>query len=316
MAGQEGENNPSEWVTVQRRKPAATAELVIKPNPEKGGVAYADVLKQMKSNINTSAIGVRIQKIEKTKKGYMKIRLKGGTEEACAAFSTGVKMETAAVASTEDRGSTCTVLIKNIGAFTSAEEISESLKTEYKIMNSQITLKEDQAKKGQTAFVNVQRNKARELLEAGKINIGWLTCRTEEIIKPRKCYKCQRFGHNQRECKEPEEAQLCHRCGSKSHMVKECGKENVPHCYVCGRNGHRSDSMKCPAYRKAVMEEKENRGRKGSRKASIHSNAKSGQGKLEKQEEKEKENKAENAKDGETGKTKTKQSDDNKNSTN
>ena len=60
--------------------------------------------------------------------------------------------------------------------------------------------------------------------------------------RPRRCFKCQRFGHTKTRCSGNV---CCARCG-KAHDEKDC--HDSPHCVNCGGN-HGAFSRDCPVFK-------------------------------------------------------------------
>ncbi|KAI5742222.1 hypothetical protein M8J77_004719 [Diaphorina citri] len=64
------------------------------------------------------------------------------------------------------------------------------------------------------------------------------------------CYRCQQYGHGQRNCNE---APKCLKCG-KDHETKTCSKPKAPTCALCSGPladslwPHLANSKKCPRY--------------------------------------------------------------------
>jgi len=49
-----------------------------------------------------------------------------------------------------------------------------------------------------------------------KVRLGWL-CKIEDYLVANRCFKCSRFNHRFRECRE----ETCHLCAG-SHKLKKC----------------------------------------------------------------------------------------------
>ncbi|XP_064488393.1 uncharacterized protein LOC135400491 [Ornithodoros turicata] len=80
------------------------------------------------------------------------------------------------------------------------------------------------------------------------IKAGYVNCHVRSFIpNPRRCFKCQRFGHSSQVCR----GQLvCPRCAGKEHTPESCTKDF--HCANC-EGGHPVYSRSCPRWK----EEKE-----------------------------------------------------------
>ena len=74
------------------------------------------------------------------------------------------------------------------------------------------------------------------------INVGYLRVKVDRYIpNPLRCFKCQKFGHNSRLCRN--EA-VCHRCGEK-HAEENCN--NATKCINCS-GPHGASSRECPVW--------------------------------------------------------------------
>jgi len=74
------------------------------------------------------------------------------------------------------------------------------------------------------------------------INVRYLRVKVERYIpNPLRCFKCQKFGHSTRLCKN--EA-VCHRCGGK-HSEESCN--NAAKCTNCS-GPHSASSKECPVW--------------------------------------------------------------------
>ena len=96
----------------------------------------------------------------------------------------------------------------------------------------------------------------RELIRKGgdKLLIGLYSCRIYDQVSPKRCNKCQHFGHWVKECKENP---ACAICGSSGHETDNCSHKDETSfsvtCVNCTRsnkpgNGHRADSSYCPCF--------------------------------------------------------------------
>ncbi|XP_061170361.1 uncharacterized protein LOC133179681 [Saccostrea echinata] len=64
------------------------------------------------------------------------------------------------------------------------------------------------------------------------------------VPNPLRCFKCQRFGHGQSNCKASE---ACFKCGEEEHDGKSCQKD--PKSRNC-KGGHMASSKHCPIWKK------------------------------------------------------------------
>ena len=78
-----------------------------------------------------------------------------------------------------------------------------------------------------------------------RINIGWTSCPVRIYIpRPRRCFKCQRFGHGANTCRSV--INICGKCGKTAHDG-DC--VSGAFCINCG-GPHPSFIRACPSYKK------------------------------------------------------------------
>ena len=82
-----------------------------------------------------------------------------------------------------------------------------------------------------------------------QVSIGWVYYDVREYIpNPRRCFKCQRYGHGTKVCRSQDDR--CANCGEFGHMDRGCS--NPTNCCNC-EEPHPSYSKKCQTY----LQEKE-----------------------------------------------------------
>ena len=84
----------------------------------------------------------------------------------------------------------------------------------------------------------------KEILELGRLKIGYMSFKVEKFIKPpTQCYKCNKFGHLSKNCPN---AMSCSKCAG-DHSHENCvGQE--PKCINCGE-AHSAFDRACRVYR-------------------------------------------------------------------
>ena len=65
------------------------------------------------------------------------------------------------------------------------------------------------------------------------------------IPLPRRCFKCQRFGHGARTCRATED--VCPLCSGTGHKQEACPNKESPTCANC-KGTHSAASKECPAF--------------------------------------------------------------------
>lgn len=209
------------------------------------GKTYSDMLKKLKTEVNTDNIGIEIQHVRKTQKGDLLITVKRDTKKIEA-----LKREIDAKAPE----ATTTILtrktvihVKDLDEVTTESDIGDA------IMKVLPLKKEDFEVRAlrptnmgrQNATIILTEPDARQLLSIGKLKIGWINCRLLERKKERRCPRCWKTGHTKVECKGPDRQDLCMKCSKKGHRSADC--RNKPFCLHCNKEGHQTGSNKCPA---------------------------------------------------------------------
>ena len=85
------------------------------------------------------------------------------------------------------------------------------------------------------------------------IKVGWTRCSTKQYIpRPRRCFKCQEFGHSIKTCRN---GRICMQC---SHNISEEDNSHpnpcnlTPKCPNCSE-AHPASSRECPRYEKEQL---------------------------------------------------------------
>lgn len=66
------------------------------------------------------------------------------------------------------------------------------------------------------------------------------------------CYRCYKYDHLVKDCKEDDTYKACSESASKDHTYKDC-RENAKKCLNCNGN-HRTLAAKCPTRKKIIKE--------------------------------------------------------------
>lgn len=234
----------------QDRKTRRQREDTIIVTP-KEGVSYADLLKSMKKGCEPQKLGIQIRSVRTTDTGSIRICTSGGDRRKLEEFQKEISEKVGNSSTAEILIKEQTIIIRDLDDSIDEEDVTKAIKKEVgDDAKFKVVIAETKNKAGyKYAFVNIPCNLAPKVLCNRRINVGWSRCRIEQQVKPPRCFKCQGFGHLAYKCdKTP--VKLCLRCGSNGHVVATC--KEPPCCLECNEQGHRSDSMKCPKYRKLV----------------------------------------------------------------
>lgn len=261
---EEGVDNKSEWQKVgprrrkrRRRRPPRPDALLIK---KKGEGSYADLLRKVKMDAGLTNLGDKVTHIRQTAKGDLLLELDStGDQNRTVDFQAQLVKSIGEEAEVKTLIQGTLVEIKDIDEVTSSNDILTALETllvEAKDVSTVKSLKPSY-RGTQRAVVSLPSKIAEELVEKGKIRIGWVICRVRELIEPVKCFKCLGYGHQAHKCNgRDDRSKLCRKCGQEGHIAKDC--KNNPRCLLCneevgGGNKHATGSSKCPAYQKALQ---------------------------------------------------------------
>ena len=125
----------------------------------------------------------------------------------------------------------------------SIEEIKSELKTQGVIDAQRITIK----KEGRTIETNTYILTFNSPTIPKELKIGYNISKVELFIpNPLRCYKCQKFGHHEDQCRN---LSVCGRCGEKNpnHNINTC--EKTHHCANCG-DEHPAYAKICKEYQR------------------------------------------------------------------
>lgn len=113
----------------------------------------------------------------------------------------------------------------------------------------------------QTAMVTAGIGITDPLVRQGYLQLGWTRSRDRLKVDPPRCFRCLGFGHSASACQGTDRRDCCMKCTKEGHRAKDC--QGQPYCFECDIEGHRSDQMRCPSFRKLVDSEVKKRECKG-----------------------------------------------------
>ena len=93
--------------------------------------------------------------------------------------------------------------------------------------------------------------------KAGRIYLGWTSCRVADYFDAVRCFRCQRYGHVAKHCTHMQDT--CGHCGDAGHRFPSCMKrKDPPVCTTCKIRGaesnHNVNDRRCPTRQKALRE--------------------------------------------------------------
>ena len=226
--------------------------ILIKPL---AGTSYADIIKNMKNEVDTQ--GILIDRINRTSNGNVQLRIKGKETKNRQIFKQLLSAKLEKIAKVDIRTRKQTVMIMDIDETKQADDVLEVLRRELNTTNEELQIKmaEKANKNGlKYAFVTINTEAAKQLIMKKRIGEGWDRWRIRETHIIPRCYNCHKVGHIAKDCKSKQEEETCHKCSKPGHKIKEC--QDNPWCYLCKIDGHKTETMRCPEYRKLVQTQK------------------------------------------------------------
>nr|CAI5852386.1 unnamed protein product [Callosobruchus analis] len=148
--------------------------------------------------------------------------------------------------------------IMGADAVTTLEDVADAIKGSMKVGHEAFVVRSARQAYGETQnfTVEAEAGVAEGLLAAKTIRLGLLNCEVRERINLIRCFRCKNLGHVQSQCTGPDRRDNCLRCGGKGHIVKACPEGSKEYCFSCKEEGHRNDTMKCPAFRKLLFDQR------------------------------------------------------------
>lgn len=107
------------------------------------------------------------------------------------------------------------------------------------------------------AVIEVPPEIRTEILNQGRIYIGWSACRVSDHLRVVQCFRCLSFGHTAKDCKAT--AASCGFCNGE-HEMRDCTDKTVLNCHSClgakmKKTDHAAfDRDRCPVLRRKLDE--------------------------------------------------------------
>lgn len=225
---------------------------------------YANILRNIKTNIDPSRYGVQFNCIRRTKTGELIMEIKNGsgkTEDLKKEVARLVKED----ATVRLMSQTVTLEIRDLDEATDEKEVLDAVQaiTGNTEPNS-IKIKTIRKCFGETqmAVLTAPAKIADQLIAIRKIKIGWINCRIRERIQITRCFRCLSFGHVASNCTGPDRSKTCRLCGSEGHFSNNC--KRVPECILCkeekipGGADHILGSFKCELFQRELRKRRNN----------------------------------------------------------
>lgn len=231
--------------------------IIVSGNDNK---SFADMLKDVKANIDPKTLGVEIKRVGATAAGDLRLIFQERAKGGCKNLVSGIKERAATVKKVQLFENIKGIVLMDIEEDIEAEEVKMELHKQLGVKVDDIKMNEFRLSKRGSKMVTVflPTEFAEKAIQKRKIKIGWTMCTAKERIDPKLCETCQCYGHPKADCKEKrQQLRRCLKCGIFGHASRDCeGKES---CFSCNIEGHRANSMTCPIYRDLVHKMKLNK---------------------------------------------------------
>lgn len=146
-----------------------------------------------------------------------------------------------------------TIFILEVDLTIKEDEVKLALARKIKVKENEVEIRA--IRKGKfdqlTVIAEVPRKQVMPLIRRRKVRLGWIKCGIRKRVDITRCFRCLEYGHKTRECTaQVDRSKDCIKCGEPGHKGKEC--TNKDRCTICCSEGHRTDQIKCPHFKKLV----------------------------------------------------------------
>ncbi|KAE9529662.1 hypothetical protein AGLY_011758 [Aphis glycines] len=231
------------------------------------GKSYSDTVRTVRScGLSAQDIGASVT-MRETRDGSLLLELAKGSKSASAAKTIAAAISSKlgdSVGKVSQLGVQTEVEILDLDAVSTADEVLEALRSAIPGEDDPAARAEREGicdvriwptRTGQQIATAKMSRHAASLIT--RVTVGWTLCRVRaRTLPPERCYRCQAFGHNSRNCTGSDRTGACWRCGLTDHRMKEC-KTPEDRCLACELAGfpkikHRPVSGACAARKRAA----------------------------------------------------------------
>lgn len=224
---------------------------------------YKELIKDVKETLMENEFKSQVRAIRSSGKGEMIITMDKddkGADCIKEAIMSKLQQVKARVAGTSNNADEMTLNIRNLDTAVNAKEIEEAIKEALPGKAKVVHISGLRPTYGDTQSVTVKLDckSANKLLKREFIKIEVVRAKVDERVQPLQWLKCWQYGHKSANCvKLNDRTNTCFKCGGLGHTKKDCVESN--YCLTCQTKEHSTGSSRCPAYRKALRDQKEAR---------------------------------------------------------
>jgi len=187
----------------------------------RGEEPFPELLSTIKNKAKPENTGNCISKIRETRNGSLLIEINGGAEEA-EKVKTEIERSLGPEASVRRVENRSVLELRDLDGTTTPEDILEAVSRESPGMEARVLGIWKTYGGGQAATIALAQETAKSLLVVGRIRVGLVYCRLRQGEERIRCYRCQAFGHEAKECRGPDRGKCCRRCGGTEHFAATC----------------------------------------------------------------------------------------------
>ncbi|BES90459.1 ZnF_C2HC [Nesidiocoris tenuis] len=240
---------------VKNRMPRARMEaVVIKPAE---GRTYADILQRVRQGVNPAETTIEVRSIRRTQAGEVLMEL-GKAQEGRQEFQEILKNAVGEMGSVRGLTPRVSIEVRDLDSCTTLEEVElavrQRLKGKEGVLKTFVTPTNGRELK--MAIIELDQLGAKELLETGRVRVGFVNCRVRVRTTVTRCYRCLGYGHQARSCKNEDRSGSCFKCGGAGHKAANCSASEA--CMLCKEldvdANHVAGRKNCVAFHRALEE--------------------------------------------------------------
>ena len=98
--------------------------------------------------------------------------------------------------------------------------------------------------------MEIDPNMRKDLIQQGRLFIGYRAVKVKDYIVVPLCTKCQDLGHATKFC--PKTKNICAQCGNEGHLRKDCQHKDKINCIPCTNRRRTCDGHDCKTYKQLL----------------------------------------------------------------
>ncbi|XP_066157815.1 putative autophagy-related protein 11 [Euwallacea fornicatus] len=231
-----------------KQKEKKTYALIVETKEKDYQKTMEAVKEKLKNKENRAIIGIR-----KTRNESVLITMERDDDERKKIENALNEIEEGKIKILGKKNTTQVIYIKGMDIFTTQKDVKKAINKEIQgIEESDIKMSALRPMINGTQAITVFTTKeiAEKLQELKHIKIGMVRAGVYKRIEIKKCNRCWKYDHLEKECKDKDRKNCCYKCGSSDHLVKNC--ENEEYCPICEKIGHRAGNGKCWIFRETL----------------------------------------------------------------